>query len=52
MSDPRFTEIVSSTCEQCKYNMTGLRAMNPVCVHCTRVKFSRSDMFEKKDEEE
>ena len=50
MEDSRYDEICSSTCDRCKHNVTGLHATNPTCVHCTRVSFHRSDMFEEKEE--
>ena len=47
-----WTEFPSECCKNCGLNITKLHAFNPACVHCTRVKFVRQDLFIERNREE
>lgn len=40
-----WTEFQSECCSSCAVNVTELHAMNPICVHCSRVKFVKRDLY-------
>lgn len=45
-TDDGFNVMINSCCENCIYHNDDIpTALNPICAHCTRVKFIKIDRF-------